>query len=309
MAPSSGKVDLVRAGDPHLPARDLHQPLRFTRHRPNLPDRCRRGGAIGSVRGAAEPAPDLLGRQGDDGDQQPAVLGQADVDVGQGDGQGHGQEEPGRPQLPGAPRWLVLAGEEPPVPGEQVGGLRGQAGRQQIEGEDLDGQRIVRILAQEVAGEGHEGDGQEEGKVPPGQALSVSGDVPEHPVMAQPELTDHIERDQVAGELRRAGAEFVPERQGRIVMPGRQGGKLELENQQGEGDGHHAVGQGEQAVHSRQFVGDFTFVGPGRGRCRRHRVQLPRRSVANRRSTPTDSPPPGRRALCRPAGGFLYSGW
>jgi len=51
-----------------------------------------------------------------------------------------------------------------------------QHGRQQVKREDVDGERIGGELAHEVAGERHEGNGEQEREVPPGQALSLSSD-------------------------------------------------------------------------------------------------------------------------------------
>ena len=83
----------------------------------------------------------------------------------------------------------------------------------------------------------------------------MAGHVAEHPVVGQPELGDHVERDHVADQLVGLFGELVGKvgGRGRIVDQGG-GGHLQLEEQQRQGDGHHVVGQGEQPRHARQVI-------------------------------------------------------
>ena len=59
-------------------------------------------------------------------------------------------------------------------------GRRG--GEQEVRREDIDGERIGGELAKQVAGERHDGNGEQEREVPPGQALFLAGDPAEDPV-------------------------------------------------------------------------------------------------------------------------------
>ena len=83
----------------------------------------------------------------------------------------------------------------------------------------------------------------------------MAGDPADDPVVGQPELGHHVERDQVADQLVGLFGELVGKvgGRGRIVDQGG-GGHLELEDQQRQGDGHNVVGQGEQARHAGQVI-------------------------------------------------------
>ncbi len=90
-----------------------------------------------------------------------------------------------------------------------------QASGQQVEREDVDGERVGGVFAEQVAGEWHKGDGEQEREVPPGQAFALPGDAAEYPVVDQPELGDDVERDHVADQLVGALAELRGEFGGR----------------------------------------------------------------------------------------------
>jgi hypothetical protein len=73
--------------------------------------------------------------------------------------------------------------------------------------------------------------------------------------MHQPELGDDLERDRVTDQLRRARAELGSQvRCGLRIADLVYGGHVELQDEQGESDGDHGVGQGEQAVHAQRVV-------------------------------------------------------
>jgi hypothetical protein len=89
-------------------------------------------------------------------------------------------------------------------------------------------------------------DGEQEGEVPPRQALVVAGRVAEDPVAGQPEPGDDVERDDVTDQLVSLLRQLDGEVGGRIRIGHLDRGRhCQLQDQQGEGDGHHVVGQGQ----------------------------------------------------------------
>src|SRR6185369_7173419 len=89
-------------------------------------------------------------------------------------------------------------------------------GEQEVGREDVDGERVGGELAEQVAGERHDGDGEQEPEVPPGQALLLTGDPAEDPVVNEPELGDDLERDNVTDQLVSALPELGGELGGRV---------------------------------------------------------------------------------------------
>jgi len=95
----------------------------------------------------------------------------------------------------------------------------------------------------------------------------LSGDPAEDPVVNEPELGDDVERDNVADQLISALPELAGELGGRVGVDERGRGRhVQLQDQQGDSDGHHAVRQGEQAVHARQVAARAGGDGIGRHR-------------------------------------------
>ena len=91
------------------------------------------------------------------------------------------------------------------------------------------------------------------------------GDPAEDPVVNEPELGDDVERDNVTDQLVRALPELGGELGGRVGVGERgRGWHVQLQDQQGDSDGHHAVRQGEQAVHARQVAARAGGDGIGR---------------------------------------------
>jgi hypothetical protein len=93
----------------------------------------------------------------------------------------------------------------------------------------------------------------------------LSGDPAEDPVVDKPELGDDVERDHVADQPVSAASELDSELRGRVgVGELRRGRHIQLQDQQGDSDGHYAVRQGEQAVHTRQVAARGSGEGIGR---------------------------------------------
>ncbi len=98
-------------------------------------------------------------------------------------------------------RASVCRDQEPLTPPEEECRLGGQAGEQKVDGEDVDRERIAGVIAKKVAGERHDGDGEQEGEVPPDKTLPLAGDLTEHPIVDKPEVGDDVERDNVTDQL------------------------------------------------------------------------------------------------------------
>src|SRR6185369_8331965 len=98
-------------------------------------------------------------------------------------------------------------------------------GEQEVGREDVDGERVGGELAEQVAGERHDGDGEQEREVPPGQPLLLSGDPAEDPVVNEPELGDDVERDNVTDQLISALPELAGELGGRVGIDERGRGR------------------------------------------------------------------------------------
>lgn len=78
-------------------------------------------------------------------------------------------------------------------------------------------------MAEERAREGEQGDGEEKAEVPSCQTLAVPGDEPEHTVVVQPELADHVEGHHVTDQGIAGMADRTGQRQCRVgLRPGRQ---------------------------------------------------------------------------------------
>jgi hypothetical protein len=118
-----------------------------------------------------------------------------------------------------------------------------------VGGEDVHRERVSHESPEQGAGERHGGNGEKEHEVPRIQTFLVVTDQPEYPSVHEPELGDDVERDPVADQLRRVLAELSGQvcRRVRVGQLAR-GRQPDLQDQQGKGDGDHAVGQLEQAV-------------------------------------------------------------
>ena len=108
--------------------------------------------------------------------------------------------------------------EQVVVGGVEEDPLRAEADGHQVEPEEGDGHRVGAVTADQVRRERHEGEGEQEAEVAPGQPLAVAAHAAEDAVVHYPELGDDEEGDQVAGQLRAVGVERVPQGPRRIGM-------------------------------------------------------------------------------------------
>ena len=141
------------------------------------------------------------------------------------------------------PDEVVLGGvEEDP--------LRAEADGHEVESEQGDGHWVGAVATDEVRREWHERQGEEKAEVTPGQSFAVAAHAAEDAVVHHPELGNDEERDQIARQLRPVGAESVPQLPSGVGILREQGGgwHLQLQDQQGQGDGDDAVGQRQEAV-------------------------------------------------------------
>ena len=126
--------------------------------------------------------------------------------------------------------------------------------------------------------------------------------VSEDPAVGEPELGDDVERDHVTDQV----ASLLGELGGQVGRRGRigdlrHGRHRHLQDQQGQGEGHHVVGQADQALHAQQVMAPSVGVKIGGHRCSASKIGNPawrprrsnRRGVAfrlwERRSKPVDT--------------------
>jgi hypothetical protein len=119
------------------------------------------------------------------------------------------------------------------------------------------------VGAQQSRREGHERHAQHEQQIQPLQAPVDPDDVLVHPVMSQPHHRDDDETQHEGQDL----AEHVPKLAAHVLV--RPVGVRERQDEQGDGDREHGVGEEDRAFQREAAVVDAAgrgFLGPDRAR-------------------------------------------
>jgi len=149
----------------------------------------------------------------------------------------------------------VVAGGVAPTDVEE------ESGEEDVKPVDEEGGAVDDELGQQLGREGHEGDGGEEGDVNPGEVAIGAGNVVELGLLTVPEDAEGEEAHEVHEELRDEGHEGEPE--AALGVDGLAEWRVEIEDEEGHGDGEDSVAEGGEALEV--LVGDPVIEG-GHGR-------------------------------------------